>query len=61
MAPQTGEDLVTALQYIKSERCDTQWMLVFPEFQEMGRLLEMKGVSAVGLSAGSKLVLLKNY
>lgn len=61
MAPQTGEDWVTAIQYIKSDRCDTRWMLVLPEFQEMGRLMEVKGVSAVDLSAGRKLVLLKNY
>ena len=61
MAPQTGGELVVALQYIKSARCNTRWMLVVPEFEEMGQLLVMQGVSAMGLSPESKLMMLKNY
>lgn len=61
MAPQTGGDLAAALQYLKSPRCNTRWMLLIPEVPELTQLLDMQGVSAMGLSPESKLLMLKNY
>ena len=61
MAPQTGGDLVAALQYLKSPRCNTRWMLLIPEVPEMEQLPQIQGVGAMGLSPDSKLMMFKNY
>ena len=61
MAPQTDADRKAAMDYIKSPRCNTRWMLVIPEVPEMEQLIQMQGVSAMGLSPESKLMMFKNY
>ena len=61
MAPQTERDFTAAIQYIKSARCNTRWMLIISEFPGMEQLLEMRGVSAMGLLPEGKLTMFKNY
>lgn len=61
MAPQTDSDRKVAMDYIKSARCNTRWMLLIPEVSEMEQMIRMQGVSTMGLSPESKLLMLKNY
>lgn len=61
MAPKTDSELTAAMQYIKSSRCNTRWMLIVQEFPEMGQLLDMQDVSAMGLASESKLRMIRNY
>ena len=44
-----------------SERCVTRWVLVTEDIPSVESLLKMSGVSATGLSAESRLALVKNY
>lgn len=61
MVPQADSDRKAAMDYIKSPRCNTRWMLLIPEVPEMEQLILMQGVSTMELSPKSGMIMFKNY